>query len=612
MGSGADQCPSSRSRGPSLLEQFPAVSGHDVGHPCCRSELHFASRRRNTYGQVHLQDHAVLVPDSDGASCGPKARPHQLRYRSRCRRPCASRGFWFLASCAVPAERRAVPRGLPRLRACLIADARVARRLWGPEMSHACHKLAQAIRRNAVAEVKAGSAQHCMMPHRLSMCEAKQNLLSPMQFRTQHRKVKCALPGRCTVEFPMDDGADTADAGRSAYSFRIARLLCSPLRLSQLQRFHRSSDFLQFFVAYQVVRLLLNSFGQPGLQCTWHRGIGLVVTSISEDQVQPDLRVGDALVVVGSSSLPEAGSEEQALKLLDDECASSLAANKRGIQCLAVSDLEVGGPPPPPPPPPAPPVTGHSRLYKVWPAGNRFCCAGYCMTGSPGHECSAAQCLRENCVGEHRSNRQQRCESLASALEGCDFINRPWCTAMGPANCFSWACILVPSILYFVVALPYYWSEVHPILPMTALFFFLMTVGCLLSACLADPGIIPRREVILATGCAEKLSEQLGYNVLGETVTERGELRDNTERVSIPPDLRKQGYRWCSTCRIVRPPRASHCSDCDNCVMRFDHHCPFINNCVGQRNYLFFFGFTSGLVTEGSGRCMGLLWAFRK
>ena len=35
----------------------------------------------------------------------------------------------------------------------------------------------------------------------------------------------------------------------------------------------------------------------------------------SQDQVQPDLRVGDALVVVGSSSLPEAGSEEQALSL---------------------------------------------------------------------------------------------------------------------------------------------------------------------------------------------------------------------------------------------------------------------------------------------------------
>eukprot|EP00439_Symbiodinium_sp_Y106_P045565 s7038_g5.t2 len=174
------------------------------------------------------------------------------------------------------------------------------------------------------------------------------------------------------------------------------------------------------------------------------------------------------------------------------------------------------------------------------------------------------------------------------------------------------ACILVPSILYFAVALPYYWIEVHPILPMTALFFFLMTVGCLLSACLADPGIIPRREVILATGSAEKLCQELGYNVLGETVTERGELRDGTERVQIPPELRKQGYRWCSTCRIVRPPRASHCADCDNCVLRFDHHCPFINNCVGQRNYLFFFGFTSSVCMLALVVIPSLLWGSLK
>ncbi|GBF95841.1 S-acyltransferase [Raphidocelis subcapitata] len=52
------------------------------------------------------------------------------------------------------------------------------------------------------------------------------------------------------------------------------------------------------------------------------------------------------------------------------------------------------------------------------------------------------------------------------------------------------------------------------------------------------------------------------------------------------PEGAFEGWTRCrhASCRAARPPGAHHCSTCGVCVVDLDHHCPFVNNCVGANN----------------------------
>jgi hypothetical protein len=73
------------------------------------------------------------------------------------------------------------------------------------------------------------------------------------------------------------------------------------------------------------------------------------------------------------------------------------------------------------------------------------------------------------------------------------------------------------------------------------------------------------------------------------------------DRDPLPPEMMLRPglvrtpvlHHLCPVCNIYCPPRTIHCVDCDVCCEGFDHHCPFVGNCIGAQNHTVFAGLLS-------------------
>ncbi|XP_033993214.1 LOW QUALITY PROTEIN: palmitoyltransferase ZDHHC9 [Trematomus bernacchii] len=141
--------------------------------------------------------------------------------------------------------------------------------------------------------------------------------------------------------------------------------------------------------------------------------------------------------------------------------------------------------------------------------------------------------------------------------------------------------------LFFAFECPYLAVHLSPSVPVFAIVLFFFVIAMLLRTSFSDPGVLPRALPEEATFIEMEIEAANGNVPAGQRPPPR------IRNVQINNQIVK--LKYCYTCKIFRPPRASHCSICDNCVDRFDHHCPWVGNCVGKRNYRYFYMFTLSL-----------------
>lgn len=95
----------------------------------------------------------------------------------------------------------------------------------------------------------------------------------------------------------------------------------------------------------------------------------------------------------------------------------------------------------------------------------------------------------------------------------------------------------------------------------TGLGVFLSCITCWWKACSSDPGTVTRLNV------------------------------DELCKIFEFDDQLFSSAQICRTCNTLKPARSKHCSLCGICVARFDHHCIWVNNCIGVGNHKWFLGF---------------------
>ncbi|KAJ5469529.1 Palmitoyltransferase erf2 [Penicillium diatomitis] len=152
-----------------------------------------------------------------------------------------------------------------------------------------------------------------------------------------------------------------------------------------------------------------------------------------------------------------------------------------------------------------------------------------------------------------------------------------------PINIATGILQIIPTALFFGYSAPWLWHNISPAVPILFAYVFYICFSSFVHASVVDPGIMPRNlHSVPQYSSNDPLTVGPPSNdwVMVKLAT------SDVAAMDVP-------VKYCKTCAIWRPPRCYHCRVCDNCVETLDHHCVWLNNCVGRRNYRYFFAFVS-------------------
>eukprot|EP00300_Choanocystis_sp_HF-7_P043010 c9650_g1_i1.p1 GENE.c9650_g1_i1~~c9650_g1_i1.p1 ORF type:complete len:396 (-),score=36.27 c9650_g1_i1:46-1188(-) len=168
--------------------------------------------------------------------------------------------------------------------------------------------------------------------------------------------------------------------------------------------------------------------------------------------------------------------------------------------------------------------------------------------------------------------------------------------------------MLPPNLCFWLTSLPAlraaFGSALGIFLFALQLVVALHSFGSLLVCSYSDPGIVPR---VPGGGSVEREGERLVPPVAtlpGASPRQHHYSNVMMAERHVGPEVVHS--KFCETCGFHRPLRATHCSICDHCVRHFDHHCPWVGNCIGERNYKYFLSFL--VMTQANAVLILALW----